>query len=100
VLESLDTKLPDVSSDKREETVASAPDAGPKRGRSLVSEDRSSRTNDKVEVLETGVRRLSHILYRGDCTIRFIDRLLQQTRLVFLSQIPHVLLCTTYEGGN
>jgi hypothetical protein len=99
VLESLDTKLPDVS-DKREETVVSAPDAGPKRGRSLVSEDRSSRTNDMVEVLETGVRRLSHFLYRGDGTIPFIDRLLQQTKLGLLSQIPHVSLCTTYEGGK
>jgi hypothetical protein len=99
VLESLDTKLPDISN-KREETVASAPDAGPKRGRSSVSEDASSRTNDMVEVLETGVRRLSHFLYRRDGTIRFIDRLLQQTKLGFLSQIPHVSLCTTKEVGK
>jgi hypothetical protein len=99
VLESLDTKLPDVS-DKREETVASAPDAGPKRGRNLVSEDASSRTNDMVDFLETGVRRLSHFLYRGDGTIRLIDRLLQQTKLGFLSQIPYVSLCTTNEGGK
>jgi hypothetical protein len=53
-----------------------------------------------VELLETGARRPSHFLYRGDGTIRFIDRLLQQTSLGFLSQIPHVSLCMTYEDGK
>jgi hypothetical protein len=44
------SELQDVS-DKREETVLSAPDSGPKRGRSSVSEDTSSRTNDMFKVL-------------------------------------------------